>query len=63
MNIKRKAKQNAWGNWNGYVGRKKVIEFGTDDVRAGHWVLTGEEKGNNGYSSAETVKASRAALS
>lgn len=29
--------QNIWGNWNGYFGRKKVAEFGTDSMDAGSW--------------------------
>ena len=28
--MKVKVKQNRWGNWNGYVGRRKVREFAAD---------------------------------
>jgi hypothetical protein len=35
---KRRIHQNVWGNWNGYVGRNRVIEFGTDWRRAEEWV-------------------------
>lgn len=31
-------KQNQWGNWNGYEGTKKAIEFGTDERRAKEWL-------------------------
>jgi len=30
--------KNVWDNWNGYIGRKKVIEFGTDAYAAREWV-------------------------
>lgn len=29
---------NIWGNWNGYVGTRKVIEFGTDEIDARDWL-------------------------
>jgi hypothetical protein len=38
----RRIHQNIWGNWNGYKGRRKVVEFGTDAVAAGAWCRTGE---------------------
>lgn len=59
---KRKAEQNVWGNWNGYEGNRKVAEFGTDDVRAGYWVLTGQES-DDGYQSREMIEKCRKALS
>lgn len=31
--------QNIWGNWNGYIGTRKVAEFGTDKHRANQWYL------------------------
>lgn len=34
---RRQVKQNAWGNWNGYVGRYKVREFGTRANEALEW--------------------------
>lgn len=38
----RRIRQNIWGNWNGYKGCRKVVEFGTDAVAAGAWHRTGE---------------------
>lgn len=46
----RKIKQNVWGNWNGYVGRRRVIQFGTDDIAAAYWSLMGTVDFNAGYS-------------
>lgn len=59
---RRKAKQNAWGNWNGYVGRRRVVEFGTCDVAAGYWVLTGVKSYSAGYASPELIQQCRNAL-
>lgn len=59
--MKRKIKLNVWGNWNGYVGTKKAVEFGSDEIAAGHWMLTGEYKNNAGYESDETIKAAKIA--
>lgn len=40
--MKRRLKQNVWGNWSGYLGVKKVIEFGTDKLgEAEEWLLKG----------------------
>ena len=50
MNSKRKIKQNIYGNWNGYVGRNRIQEFGTDSISAAYWFLTGEVNFLNGYS-------------
>ena len=36
--MKRKIRQNIWANWNGYVGTRKVIEFGTDELAANIWI-------------------------
>jgi hypothetical protein len=33
-----KIHQNVWDNWNGYVGNKKVIEFGLDEYKAREWL-------------------------
>lgn len=30
--------RNRWDNWNGYFGRKKVIEFGLDEWEAKAWL-------------------------
>ena len=35
---KRRIKQNVWGNWNGYEGNRKVIEFGTGEFEANEWL-------------------------
>ena len=35
---KARIKQNVWGNWNGYVGKKKVMDFGTDERDAQQWL-------------------------
>lgn len=36
--MKRKIKQNVWGNWNGYEGTRKVKEFGTGEFEAREWL-------------------------
>jgi hypothetical protein len=46
----RKIKQNIWGNWNGYEGRNRVQQFGTDEIAAAYWSLTGNIDFNAGYS-------------
>ena len=46
----RKIKQNIWGNWNGYEGRRRVQEFGTSDIASAYWLLTGDVDFNAGYS-------------
>jgi hypothetical protein len=46
----RKIKQNIWGNWNGYEGRSRVQEFGTDDIASAYWLLTGDVDFDAGYS-------------
>lgn len=61
--MKRRIHRNKWGNWRGYEGRQCVIEFGGDDVAAGHWLLTGETERLSGYASDETIKAARQAAS
>lgn len=43
--MKRRIRQNVWGNWNGYEGTRKVVEFGTDNQDAEHWLKTGEKPG------------------
>lgn len=40
---KRRIRQNVWGNWNGYEGNCKVIEFGTGEFEANEW-LQGVER-------------------
>lgn len=36
--IKYRIHQNVWGNWNGYAGRNRVREFGTDEAEAELWL-------------------------
>ena len=31
-------KQNVWGNWNGYVGQRKVYEIGASSFDANLWL-------------------------
>lgn len=31
--------QNVWGNWNGYIGTRKVMEFGPHKGTADEWYL------------------------
>lgn len=39
--MKRRIRQNIWGNWNGYEGSRKAYEFGTDAIEAESWLTTG----------------------
>lgn len=39
--MKRRIKQNVWGNWKGYLGTRQALDFGTDEVSARHWLETG----------------------
>ena len=59
--MKRKILKNIYGNWRGYCGGKVFIEFGTDEVAAGHWFLTGDADFNSGYESKETIEAAKKA--
>jgi len=34
---RRRIKQNIWGNWKGYEGNRKVMDFGTDEIEAEAW--------------------------
>jgi hypothetical protein len=47
--MNRKIKQNIWGNWCGYRGNKRIHEFGTDEIAAAFWFLTGAVDANMGY--------------
>lgn len=40
--MKRRVRQNLWGNWKGYEGRKQVTDFGIDATDAFVWLATGE---------------------
>lgn len=40
-NMKRRIKRNIWGNWYGYEGTRRVIEFGEDERDAKEWLETG----------------------
>jgi hypothetical protein len=46
----RKIKQNIYGNWVGYQGGKRVEQFGTQDIAAAYWLLTGKVDFLGGYS-------------
>jgi len=46
---KKKLKKNVWGNWNGYLGRKKVMEFGTNEVKATDWLIMTDGQFNEAY--------------
>lgn len=35
---KRRIRQNIWGNWKGYLGTKRVEDFGTDERAAKDWL-------------------------
>jgi hypothetical protein len=35
---KARIKQNIWGNWNAYLGRNKVQEFGSSEYDAKEWL-------------------------
>ena len=35
---KYRIKQNVWGNWNGYLGNKKVAEIGSSEFDAKAWL-------------------------
>ena len=56
MQSKRKLKRSIWGNINGYIGRNKVQEFGTDNIAAGYWLLTGAVDYYAGYENDSILK-------
>ena len=35
---KRRIRQTIWGNWNGYEGTRKTLEFGTNEQAARAWL-------------------------
>lgn len=39
--MKRRIRQNVYGNWHGYVGRKWAVEFGTEKAGAFYWLRYG----------------------
>ena len=39
---KRSIRKNIYGNWVGYIGRKRVEEFGENETVANYWLKTGE---------------------
>jgi hypothetical protein len=43
--MKRRTKQNVWGNWKAYLGAKCVHDFGTDETSAREWLAHGEWMG------------------
>lgn len=40
--MKRRIRQNVWGNWKGYEGNRKVACFGIDEQEAKAWLAGGE---------------------
>lgn len=40
--MKRSVKKNIYGNWVGYVGRLREIEFGENERGAKYWLETGD---------------------
>lgn len=42
VSVKRRIKQNVWGNWNGYASTRRAVEFGTDERAAREWLETGK---------------------
>jgi hypothetical protein len=40
--MKRRIRQSIWGNWNGYEGTKKVLDFGLDELEAKRWLEDGK---------------------
>jgi hypothetical protein len=59
--MKRKIKQNIYGNWCGYQGAKRSNEFGTDEIAAAYWLLTGLVDFNGGYAPEWLAKCQEAA--
>lgn len=45
---KARIRQNRWDNWNGYLGTRKIQEFGTDEQAAEQWLLD-QEHPKQGY--------------
>jgi len=39
----RKISKNIYGNWVGYVGKKRTMEFGEYEICAKYWMETGDE--------------------
>ena len=62
MTTNRRIKQNIYGNWRGYLGRSIAEEFGTDDIAAGYWLLTGDKDFNAGYAPEWIDKCRAAAI-
>lgn len=46
--MKAKIKQNIWGNWNGYLGTRKFIEFGCNEHKAKEWLESMNDESKNG---------------
>jgi hypothetical protein len=42
--MEKRIHKNRWDNWNGYEGRKRVIEFGLDEQAARNWLDVGSPK-------------------
>lgn len=42
--MKRTIKKNIYGNWVGYVGKKRAVEFRDCEVSANYWLVTGDDE-------------------
>lgn len=40
---KRRIKQTIYGGWNGYIGNKRVEEFGESEFDAQYWLEHGQD--------------------
>jgi hypothetical protein len=58
---KRKIRQNIYGNYKGYIGVRQMHDFGTDEIAAGHWMVTGELDFNAAYAPENYEAAKEAA--
>lgn len=42
--MKRTIRKNIYGNWVGYIGRKREVEFGDREICAQYWLNTGDDE-------------------
>ena len=48
--MKRRIKKNIYGNWVGYEGARRTMNFGTQDIASAYWYFTGIYDPLEGYS-------------
>ena len=53
---KRSIRKNIYGNYVGYVGRAREMEFGEDETRAQAWLETGETIGSSNVEGTDGLK-------